>query len=62
MKEVVVVNVMEIELLAGILQRTGISQIEAIWLNDLLNRLRTMCASPVGPAQDRQEVEQPEDG
>ena len=36
----------EIELLAGILQRAGVTQIEAIWLNDLLIRLRALVSAP----------------
>lgn len=36
------VSVQEIELLAGILQRAGVTQIEALFLNDVLVRLRAM--------------------
>lgn len=34
------VTLQEIELLAGILQRAGVTQIEALFLNSVLGRLR----------------------
>ena len=36
------VSVQEIELLAGVLQRAPVSQIEALFLNSVLARLRVM--------------------
>ena len=36
----------ELELLAAILQRAGVSQIEALFLNDVLARLRAMVNTP----------------
>ena len=41
------INLQEVELLATILQRAGVTQIEAIWLNDLVNRLRMVAAQQV---------------
>ncbi len=35
-------TVQEVELLAGILARAGVTQIEAIWVNGVLNRLREL--------------------
>lgn len=46
------VSIQEIELLAGILQRAGVSQIEAIWLNDVLNRLRVEALERAAEAKD----------
>lgn len=46
------VTLNEIELLAGILQRAGVSQIEALWLNNLLNRLRTEAIDRAKPHAD----------
>ena len=34
----------EIELLATILQRAGVNQVEAAWVNGLLNKLRLIAA------------------
>lgn len=42
----------EIELLATILQRAGVTQIEAIWLNDLIDRLRVL-VSPSPPTDEK---------
>lgn len=36
----------EIELLAQILQRAGVTQIEAMWLNALMDRLRMLASPP----------------
>lgn len=36
------VSIQEIELLAGVLQRAPVSQIEALFLNSVLERLRAM--------------------
>lgn len=38
------VTTKEVELLAEILQRAGVTHIEALFLNDVLARLRTMAA------------------
>lgn len=43
------VSPQDIELLANILQRAPVSQIEAMWLNDVLDQLRAM-VMPAVPA------------
>lgn len=35
-------TVQEVELLAGILQRAGVNQYEALWCNQMLDRLRAI--------------------
>lgn len=42
----------EVELLATLLARAGVTQIEALWANNVLNQLRVLASvSQPGPAQ-----------
>lgn len=38
------ITVQEVEMLAGLLQRAGVTQIEAAWANSIMDRLRAEVA------------------
>lgn len=56
-QEVTMVTIVEIELLAGLLARAGVTQIEAIWCNTVLERLRNLIVIEQGK-QDPPEIEE----
>jgi hypothetical protein len=52
----------EIELLAGLLSRAGVTQIEAIWANSIMDRLRTAALEQQATAPPVQPTEEERDG
>lgn len=48
-------TIQEVELLATILQRAGVTQIEALWVNGILDRLRAATLEQRAEAALRQE-------
>jgi len=53
------VTLQEIELLASLLQRAGVNQIEALFANDVMDRLRALVAAEELKRKDRDEPEKP---
>jgi len=46
------ITLQEVELLAMLLARAGVNQIEAVWANEFLNRLRELARRPAAPIID----------